>query len=183
MLASRGRCPVGAGLFCAAAAVRGGRCATRRKRRAQDWHAAGTPRMQDGGLVLVQDALYGGRSTAFRRKWSRGFSPVPTTPFSRKKGHLGPEGPCWLPAEAGTPARPPPPCRNCTAKTDRKGVTVRRAQDWHAAGTPHLVCLTRLKYGMVGSMGRQLPVVPVVPAGSAVPGSRTRTRTRTRSSG
>ena len=30
------------------------------------------------------------------------------------------------------------PCRNCTAKTDRKGVTVRLAQDWHAAGTLRL---------------------------------------------
>ena len=41
------------------------------------------------------------RSPAFRRKLPRGFSPVyrphPTRP--------GPEGPRWLPAEAGTPTR------------------------------------------------------------------------------
>jgi hypothetical protein len=41
------------------------------------------------------------RSTAFRRKWFRGFSPVPMG-IDKKYGPYGPEGPCLLPAEAGT---------------------------------------------------------------------------------
>ena len=38
----------------------------------------------------LQVHLSPGRSTAFRRKWFRGFSPVPMTPFSKgKKGFAG----------------------------------------------------------------------------------------------